>query len=347
MYPSTRKRKHRPSSSKHSSRYEDSYPTPSSTWNNDPDPSLYIQAYEADLVRGPSASSAARSLEVSEGWIGDGLIRWDAGGTYDARLLLDALPTIRPSATSQSSHLHASPPSPTPSQSGWSDLPSDTEDTFFLSPQETQSYLSNKRLKLMEDSRQARLAALRSPSPPTSHSSKSIGREEWDQDEQPSEEQKALMKRTAQHLMDSDNPAQLEMRILANHGADERFGFLRGRWGNAWKLVQAVVRLERSGGAVKVKEEAGGLGLGGYGSGDSDDGEEEQVQEQEQQAATDEDQCNANEKIPRGEPSVQDKTEKEKDDEALKAARRAKAREWAEKRRATKQSETGVDSGCR
>lgn len=52
-------------------------------------PSLYIQAHEADLVRGPQAIAAARSLEVVrrvEGGrtvmaIGDGLIQWNLGIT--------------------------------------------------------------------------------------------------------------------------------------------------------------------------------------------------------------------------------------------------------------------------
>ena len=51
---------------------------------HEPDPSLFIQAYEADLVRGPSAKSAARSLEVTKGKsaqvVGDALIQWKADG---------------------------------------------------------------------------------------------------------------------------------------------------------------------------------------------------------------------------------------------------------------------------
>ena len=38
--------------------------------------SLFIQAHEADLLRGPQAISAARSLEAARGAVGDGLIRW-------------------------------------------------------------------------------------------------------------------------------------------------------------------------------------------------------------------------------------------------------------------------------
>ena len=48
----------------------------------EPDPSLFIQAYEADIVRGPQAWSSASSLEV--GGVTDprstGLLRWNPLG---------------------------------------------------------------------------------------------------------------------------------------------------------------------------------------------------------------------------------------------------------------------------
>lgn len=48
---------------------------------NEPDSSLLIQAYEADLVHGPQAIAAAKSLEVysdkGKVTVGDALIRWD------------------------------------------------------------------------------------------------------------------------------------------------------------------------------------------------------------------------------------------------------------------------------
>ena len=49
-----------------------------------PDASLFIQAHEADLVRGPQAWSAASSLEVTQNAAGqtvagDGLIQWSRG----------------------------------------------------------------------------------------------------------------------------------------------------------------------------------------------------------------------------------------------------------------------------
>lgn len=50
--------------------------------------SLHIKAHEADLVRGPQAATATRSLEVllreEDGTLildpGDGLIKWNSGG---------------------------------------------------------------------------------------------------------------------------------------------------------------------------------------------------------------------------------------------------------------------------
>ena len=48
-----------------------------------PDPKLFIQAHEADLIHGPQA---ARSLEATSetGTIGDALIKWTFTGTEDA-----------------------------------------------------------------------------------------------------------------------------------------------------------------------------------------------------------------------------------------------------------------------
>jgi hypothetical protein len=49
----------------------------------------------------------------------------------------------------------------------------------------------------------------------------------------------ALMKKTAAHIAASPNPVQFELRILANHGADDRFAFLRGRWKKVWEDLKA------------------------------------------------------------------------------------------------------------
>ncbi len=58
-----------------------------------PDLSLFVQAHEADLVHGPQAANAARSLEVVRGdgqdVVGDGLIQW-TGTRRDVNLALGA-----------------------------------------------------------------------------------------------------------------------------------------------------------------------------------------------------------------------------------------------------------------
>lgn len=66
---------------------------------------------------------------------------------YDARLLLDTLPKPGESTVQ--------PDSP----SGWSDLPSDTEDTFFFTPDETEDFRRAKRRRLIEQTREERLRA--------------------------------------------------------------------------------------------------------------------------------------------------------------------------------------------
>ncbi|KAL4254179.1 hypothetical protein ABKN59_004543 [Abortiporus biennis] len=281
----------------------------------DLDPSLFIQAHEADLLRGPRAQAAAHSLETTKKddkivFVGEALIKWRSNSgqedenleevwvdRYDARLLLDTLPQIhRESVTERYS--------PT----GWSDLPSDAEDTFFLSTDETEDYRRAKRRRLIDQAREDRLRSLREerdneePEDP----------DPWGgSDEEPDDEQKELMRRTATHLSNSPNAAQLEMRILANHGADRRFAFLRGRWSRNWRLTKELVRLEKE----KEQENQSALdGLTGYGDSDSDsDGQEKTVSAQ---------------------AGTQDSSVR--NDDEIKAARRAKAKEWAASRRALK-----------
>ena len=66
------------------------------------------------------------------------------------------------------------PPDEPSSPGGWSDLPSDAEDTFFFSPDEVEDYRREKRRRLLDQGREARLRALRDEEPG---------------DEQPAEEQ--------------------------------------------------------------------------------------------------------------------------------------------------------------
>lgn len=74
------KRKHKPSAPRQHERHSDDIPESSNA-------SLYIQAYEADLVRGVRALASAHSLEVERDStgkttrVGSGLIQWDPSST--------------------------------------------------------------------------------------------------------------------------------------------------------------------------------------------------------------------------------------------------------------------------
>lgn len=67
------------------------------------------------------------------------------------RLLLDTLPPVA------SSLVEDDRLSPT----GWSDLPSDAEDTFFFDPDEVEDYHREKRRRMIDQGREERLRALR------------------------------------------------------------------------------------------------------------------------------------------------------------------------------------------
>ena len=146
-----------------------------------------------------------------------------------------------------------------------------------------------------------------------------------------------LMRRTAAHISRANNDAQLRARILAHHGADVRFAFLRGRWSRAWALAQAEAnRAER-----EKAQSAGALGgLTGYGSGSEDDAEDDNDSD----GAVDGTSDNVTERTQVLEGSAEDgqatrEFEAQSEEDALRAAqeaRRAKAREWTEKRRAAK-----------
>ncbi|KAG1856975.1 hypothetical protein DFJ58DRAFT_745133 [Suillus subalutaceus] len=308
---------------------------------------LSVQAHEATVIRGPQSLSTALSLEAphlptlgvyaNDPQIGNALIQWGAStrnfqllnpdysfpeasddkatwvDRYDARLLLDAVPE------------HASPSASQPrslSPTGWSDLPSDTEDTFFFTPHEIEDYRREKRRRLIDQNREDRLRAL-------AETDESEQSDLWGgSDEEPDDVQSELMKRTALHLLSSPNPAQLEMRILANHGADKRFAFLRGRWSRAWRTTKERLRQEKVDQPTQSLRAPRNVGLGGlaaYGESDDEDSEEESESGEtsllkvgESSATTLDSLQNRNVRL----------------EEAEQEARRARAREWATQRRA-------------
>ena len=126
---------------------------------------------------------------------------------YDAIHLLSALP-----AKPQFNDAH--------DELGWSDLDSDYEDLFYMTNDEASQFLHRKAKHALEDSESLRLAQLESRSPPTPCVPDTAPPEL-------SEAQFQLMAKTAKILASSSNASLLEMKILANHGADARFGFLR------------------------------------------------------------------------------------------------------------------------
>ncbi|TCD66057.1 hypothetical protein EIP91_001865 [Steccherinum ochraceum] len=304
-------------------------------------PSLFIQAHEADVLSGSQAFQLARSLAVEvlpsgEKHVGDALIRLNVGfvqrdrdengkivseggkhdvwvDRYDARLLLDALPSLPHETDPDDGRL---------SPAGWSDLPSDSEDTFFLTRDETEDYHREKRRKVLENLREERMRALREER--DDDEAETRVEDTWGgSDEEPDDTQRELMRRTAAHLFSSPNPAQLEMRILANHGADPRFAFLKGRWSRTWRTAKARLKAE------KEQEKAGALsGLAGYGDSDGDDEEEAAEAEAEEAEQPEDAQARAagGGTLSGGGGDGEEET---------KAARRARAGEWAEKRRAS------------
>ncbi|KAF5320130.1 hypothetical protein D9611_010276 [Ephemerocybe angulata] len=345
---------------------------------------LHIQAHEADIVHGATAKIRAQSLEVdahghpgprtalvkldmSVGESSSGPSQWNgvddgmftlssaSGFTvskqnvpseisgkevwvdrFDARLLLDSLAGL---ALDEGSNAEPSIEPASPASSTWSDFPEDSRETFFLSQTEIEDYHRIKRRRMMDEAHERRLKE----------------REEEDRkaeldlanvnsDLEPSQEAMLLMQRTANHLLSATNPAQLEMRIMANHGADQRFSFLRegGKWYQSWLEVKANAKAEK---VLKEQQESEAKGIGGlagYGS-DSDSDSSEEVVVEEGDAVPE-----PSEPAP-VEPDAPPPPLPQPPEEApaldaipneLKEQRRAKAREWMLSRR--KEKEQGI-----
>ena len=72
---------------------------------------------------------------------------------FDARLLLDILPDFDYSSTDPTNQSLLESPS------GWSDLPSDTEEMFFFPPEEVADFRNEKRQQLIEQAQEGRVKA--------------------------------------------------------------------------------------------------------------------------------------------------------------------------------------------
>ena len=145
---------------------------------------------------------------------------------------------------------------------------------------------------------------------------------------QPDDAQATVMHRTAAHLLSTANSSQLEMRILANHGADPRFAFLRGRWPRAWSRIKAGVQQGKGTKAEKKLEGLGGL-VGYAGSEDESGASDSDNRESGGTPA-------AADATREGETKSHDKADLSLDVDIVKEARRARARKWAAQRRAAK-----------
>jgi hypothetical protein len=142
-----------------------------------------------------------------------------------------------------------------------------------MSPSEILEYRRNKRARTLDDIREDRLRALKVRDAEEKAEKEEVGKEmpnDWGGDDEevgdnheyslvsiaqpylskPDEPQKDFMRRTASHIQSSANPGQLEMRILANHGSDPRFAFLRGRWKDTWNKIKQDVSSKESDTAV-------------------------------------------------------------------------------------------------
>lgn len=127
------------------------------------------------------------------------------------------------------------------------------------------------------------------------------------------------MKKLHLTLSASPDPSLLEMRILANHGVDPRFSFLRkgGKFREVWDQLRKEVNV-----VVVDPNLPSGSGLVAYGS----DSEDEVVEEEEEKVIFAEGEVEVTLELP--EETVEEQSKKE-----LKAE---KVREWARKRKAAR-----------
>lgn len=142
---------------------------------------------------------------------------------------------------------------------------------------EAADFAHSKARAALEAQRTTRLARLPSPSPPADDMIDNrlnvVGVEERSN---LSRTQFDLMQKTAKIISSSDHPAQLELKILANHGTDERFAFLRnGEHRVLWEALKAnkgeMIYEAASAMLDDTKvQKVGGAGLVAYDDSDTD-----------------------------------------------------------------------------
>ncbi|GAA5974070.1 hypothetical protein JCM11641_008245 [Rhodosporidiobolus odoratus] len=196
--------------------------------------------------------------------------------SYDLLHLLPTLPSTYPSRPTISAITQGDPDL----ERGFDFLPSEHEELFFFTPQERVELERKKKRRKVEEGREERVRML--------EERERAEQAEQNEADKPSAEQLALMQRLHRTLQTSPNPSLLELRILANHGSDPRFRFLRckgqgqGEEKNGGKLSEVWERIRRGedplGREKEVEKETamGGGGLGGllaYGSSDEEEDE--------------------------------------------------------------------------
>ncbi|OCF60481.1 hypothetical protein L486_00114 [Kwoniella mangroviensis CBS 10435] len=288
MYPRPHKRSHASRSHhSHSARTNPSASTSTSSASTSTTvqipPIAYVQAYEAQLVY--SQDDRAREVTRRDTRTGMGLIRYagdvedvaEEGVTEiwaDRHDILHLLPSVViPSTTLPT------PSSPLSSFSSWNSLPSDIEETFYLSdPEEIEAYEQQKKRKWIEALRQERLKEREKED---EENEVNDGQMRWNESEEPPAPVLALMQHTAKAIFSSPNPSVLELRILTNHANDERFEFLKGRYKPTWtKIKDDLKKGKQKEQREKEKKKGIGLGgLGGYDSSDNSDDDNEQKEE--------------------------------------------------------------------
>ncbi|KAI5478575.1 hypothetical protein MNV49_004834 [Pseudohyphozyma bogoriensis] len=254
------------------------------------DSPFYLQAVEASLVRGHHGLA---NQVVTRSTEGGRMVQW-AGLPAD-----------------QSSPI---------SDSGFTDLPSDSEDMFYFTVEERDEINAARKRRRLEDDRMERLKAREEED----RLREEERRKKEEEENTPTETQLAMMFKLHSTLRSADNPALLEIRILANHGSDAKFGFMRkgGKFNSIWEDIRSGKRKEAAATPPSPPPDqspAQNGGLVGYESDSQDEAEEK-----------------AKEESPREEPSRD-----AGDDEAAAKLREEKARkvaQWAKKRKEAREA---------
>ncbi|KAJ2933173.1 hypothetical protein H1R20_g3894, partial [Candolleomyces eurysporus] len=296
------------------------------TWRNEDEDSIFTLS-GARTIGASKQKAKAAEAGSKEVWV----------DRYDARLLLDSFTNLTVEERRTSSLGPASPSS----SSGWSDFPEDSQDTFFLSNAEAEDYHRIKRRRLLDEAWERRLKEREA------EEADRIVKDGAEEDSELSPETVVLMERTAKHLLSASNPAQLEMKILANYGADPRFSFLRdgGRWHQDWLEVKAKLKEEKSREENEKKAGSGLGGLTGYGSESDSEGDEDAADPDGPEIAAKEPSPSPPPAPPLPPPpppplppppelsEVTGRGTSLDEEERLKEERRARAREWMLKRK--------------